>query len=247
MSFSQSSGSYRCYQTRCGCMNVLLLTATTSFSLLASPSAVGEYEALSTEAVSLKEQALPILQFVKTQADIIDARRTLSRLGERWTAVGNMILITKATDAEVQEVKERLKDRTNSADVKLAQELNRLYRLPNLMVALSETFPIKQLEASKRELASLFIRQLTISSEAYKAVHGNYALNLSALSKGFSNGTPMFRPEDLIDPWGRSYQYDVSGNNHKGVAPDIWSLGPPYRDPKDSIIGNWHINKRAPQ
>jgi hypothetical protein len=41
-------------------------------------------------------------------------------------------------------------------------------------------------------------------------------------------------PTALIDPWGKSFQYDPSGPKNQGLAPDIWTEAP-----DGSVIANW--------
>jgi hypothetical protein len=40
--------------------------------------------------------------------------------------------------------------------------------------------------------------------------------------------------KSLLDPWGKEFQYDLSGKNNEGKRPDIWTE---TMDKK--IIGNW--------
>ena len=48
--------------------------------------------------------------------------------------------------------------------------------------------------------------------------------------------------QELIDPWGHSYQYRrPSQNNHPDF--DVWSSGPDERDGTDDDIGNWKKSK----
>lgn len=42
-------------------------------------------------------------------------------------------------------------------------------------------------------------------------------------------------PESLVDPWGKEFQYDITGKKTKNKeVPDIWA-----ETPDKTTIGNW--------
>ena len=43
----------------------------------------------------------------------------------------------------------------------------------------------------------------------------------------------------VIDPWGKEYQYDVTGKRNDGKKPDIWTVSP-----AKETIGNWPAEKK---
>ncbi len=45
----------------------------------------------------------------------------------------------------------------------------------------------------------------------------------------------LFAPPGLpLDPWGKSYCYDVKGPKNGGKRPDIW-----FETPDKQVVGNW--------
>ena len=54
--------------------------------------------------------------------------------------------------------------------------------------------------------------------------------------------TYIDRPDALIDPWGKQYQYDPNGSKNNGTQPDIWTV---HAD--GTIIGNWSKLNQTPQ
>jgi len=61
--------------------------------------------------------------------------------------------------------------------------------------------------------------------------------SLEELVTPTDGNAPILKPEALIDPWGRQYQYVFPGQ-HNPDEPDIWSQGPNPGD-ESSKIGNW--------
>lgn len=64
-------------------------------------------------------------------------------------------------------------------------------------------------------------------------------VNLEEFMKELSKRKAAFaKQSDLIDPWGRPYQYKQRGGHSKDGEPEIYSLGP---DPGNlqEVIGSW--------
>jgi general secretion pathway protein G len=49
---------------------------------------------------------------------------------------------------------------------------------------------------------------------------------------------PYMEDANILDPWGREYQYAYPGEHNEKKKPDVWSLGPDPEDDSDNI-GNW--------
>jgi hypothetical protein len=77
--------------------------------------------------------------------------------------------------------------------------------------------------------------QLTRECQDFRLKHGRLPKTLAELLENNAVGGPFpLTPDDLIDQWGRPYQYDPEGPHNKGAKPDIWTVTP------DGIeIGNW--------
>jgi hypothetical protein len=71
----------------------------------------------------------------------------------------------------------------------------------------------------------------------YKLNNRNFPDNLKTLGESEGGKPALLEEKDLLDPWGRPYQYDPSKRSKTG-RPLIFSQGP---NPADSagIIRNW--------
>jgi hypothetical protein len=76
---------------------------------------------------------------------------------------------------------------------------------------------------------------LTSASQAYYIKHaGTWPPNLDALLRKDKFSGPYLEAHAILDPWGKSYQYDIKGPRNNGTKPDIWTVAP-----DGAIIGNW--------
>src|SRR5262245_39373700 len=63
----------------------------------------------------------------------------------------------------------------------------------------------------------------------------NYPPSLEALTVGDERGGPYLKSEDIIDPWGKQYQFDgTAKKSGKSDRPDVWTISPGGK-----LIGNW--------
>lgn len=84
--------------------------------------------------------------------------------------------------------------------------------------------------------AKLQVKQLTTAVETYANDHANsFPASLDQLFVKDEYGGPYLKSQDaIIDPWGRPYQYDQSGQRNNGMVADIWFVQPDGRE-----WGNW--------
>jgi hypothetical protein len=76
---------------------------------------------------------------------------------------------------------------------------------------------------------------LTTAVKAYHVKHMQYPPALEALAQRQPDGgEPLCKPEALIDPWGKPFQYDPAGPKNGGATPDIWTTRP-----DGMLLGNW--------
>jgi hypothetical protein len=94
-------------------------------------------------------------------------------------------------------------------------------------------------EKGKQETAWVQARNLEKAVLTYKVKNGEYPPSLEVLAHPQPDGgAPLLKPEDIIDPWGKQYQYDPTGPNHKGEKPDIFTMAL-----DGTKIGNWTDKK----
>jgi len=84
----------------------------------------------------------------------------------------------------------------------------------------------RYLDDSKEKIAKVAIKNIETATNQYKLNpnHGAYPDNLSVLAMP-EDGKPAYLEEkDLLDPWGRPFQYDPNQTNRTG-RPLIYSQG----------------------
>jgi len=80
------------------------------------------------------------------------------------------------------------------------------------------------------------IKSLEQAVTAFKVQHSGMwpdSLQTLTVRDDQGHGPYIQNPENLLDPWGRPYNYDQNGSNHQGTSPDIWC------DTPFGKISNW--------
>jgi hypothetical protein len=94
----------------------------------------------------------------------------------------------------------------------------------------------------RNKFARAQARVLTDACRAYAIKHkGQYPENLKRLTMrdaDTNSGPWLENADDLLDPWGKQYQYDPVGPKNGGRGPDIWTVAP-----DKTVIGNWPVAK----
>jgi len=105
-----------------------------------------------------------------------------------------------------------------------------------MLAGISSFYIMERYEDAKYSNAKIKVKQLTQFCQAYRLGNGDvFPPSLEALIQAQPNGgAPFALPEDLIDPWGKPYQYDPSGGRNNGIQPDIFTVSP-----KGQTAGNW--------
>lgn len=110
-----------------------------------------------------------------------------------------------------------------------------------VLAALAVPTVINALGDAKIDIAKAHIKGTLVprvTQYSLRNPEGAYPTTLHELVTPPDGKSPLLRPEELIDPWGREYQYAYPGTRNTNGEPDIWSTGP---NPNDSTkyIGNW--------
>jgi general secretion pathway protein G len=94
---------------------------------------------------------------------------------------------------------------------------------------------LKYLDDAKRDMAWNNAKTLEHVCDTYNIKMGTYPNQLTELTVRDSNGRPYIEEKDLLDPFGKPYEYAYPGQHSTVGKPDIWSMG------KDGNlqIGNW--------
>ncbi len=109
-----------------------------------------------------------------------------------------------------------------------------------IIVALAGTgiyYMAGQIDEGNKAKAQANIKSLTDATINYKANHaGSWPPDIDTLLLKDEQGYgPYVRTqEDLLDPWGVKYSYDVNGPRNSNNQPDIWTQHPSF-----GTFGNW--------
>jgi general secretion pathway protein G len=115
-----------------------------------------------------------------------------------------------------------------------------------LVVLAGAAVPIymKHLENSKKDRAWQDSLTIVHEVEAYQLRHGGTPpQSLQELTVADDTGLPYLEAKNLIDPWGREYQYTAQGSHNTVGKPEVWSLGPRG----SGQIGSWMASSEAAQ
>src|SRR5262245_61139273 len=199
---------------------------------LSAAQAVAEYDDLLTET-------LDILQSIRNYEDARRARPSLVQMKRKsdavwknlsnctdWQAAMTDILrfwpVVVETDRECQRT---------WADIDIAEILYNVY-----------PFTIYEMTAKKHTL--LQFRQINFGLDLYHTLYGRYPETLADLTMNAKGFVAPLQSDEITDPWGKPFLYDLDGPHHRGKCPDVWTNGAPCGENKGVVIGNWM--KEAP-
>ena len=99
-----------------------------------------------------------------------------------------------------------------------------------ILVVLAGTasiFVFRYLDDAKKQRAQSDLQTLTNCCMTYKIKYDEFPQSLNLLVTPPDGGQPyVSSPDNIIDPWGKPYQYDPNGTNNGGLKPDIWTVTP---------------------
>jgi general secretion pathway protein G len=97
-------------------------------------------------------------------------------------------------------------------------------------------YVIPQLGKSNEKIAKVKAEQIAKALQAYYADHDStYPNDLMTLTTKDESGGPYLSRDDLLDPWGKQYQFNAAGPNNGGGKPDVWTTA----QDGGRQIGNW--------
>ena len=105
-----------------------------------------------------------------------------------------------------------------------------------ILAGTASIFMFKYLDEAKTNRAQADIRTLSTACKAYKLKNGDFPESLNELWQPSDGSTKPYVDSQaaLVDPWGKQYSYDPSGQNNSGLQPDISTT-----DPDGQLIANW--------
>jgi type II secretory pathway pseudopilin PulG len=95
---------------------------------------------------------------------------------------------------------------------------------------------LAQMEGANEKIAKVKAATIAEAVQTYYINNQQYPGSIQELTQpGSAPGNKAaLSPDNILDPWGKPYTLDVSGPNHQGSAPDVYTMSPGGR-----IIGNW--------
>lgn len=199
-------------------------------------------EAALRTLVDSKLAAAKVLNSVKDKPGAVDGLRKLNDLHAQLLRTEQLLRkIDGLSDDDRKRLAKDYAKQIEDADQRLDAEYDRLDRISELYRVLEENGLIKRIHNDRSEAANDRVFILTAAVKTYYDEFKKYPSKLEDLAKLPGEGNPFADAKTYIDPWGRSYQYDVKGPKNNGKLPDIWSLG--ARHQSDAIIANWTKKK----
>lgn len=115
-----------------------------------------------------------------------------------------------------------------------------------ILASLGGYYVIGQYNEAKVSEAKVKARSIGKAIDTYYIDHGVYPNDLTALlqKSEIGKGPYLVNQNEIIDPWGKQYQYDQSGqkNSQAGATitvPDVYTTTPDNR-----MVGNWSDSRK---
>ncbi len=102
-----------------------------------------------------------------------------------------------------------------------------------ILAGIGGTYAFRAYEDAKVNEARVKAFTIAKAAEGFKLNNGNYPDNLNELAQP-SSGRPYLGPDELLDPWGKQYQFDPNGSHNNGRIADVFTT-----TPTGDIVGNW--------
>ncbi len=103
-----------------------------------------------------------------------------------------------------------------------------------ILAGVGTFYILPQFSKAKDDIAKTRAHNVANALKAYYLHHDTYPSDLSALCQKTDEGGPYIGQDGLLDPWGKQYQIDVSGQHHNGAEPDVFTTSP-----EGKMLGNW--------
>jgi general secretion pathway protein G len=103
-----------------------------------------------------------------------------------------------------------------------------------VLAGTSSLYVFKYLENSKVNRAKVDVKTIQTAAEAYKVQTGELPESLQQLVSPPDGGKPYIEQQYIMDPWGKPYSYESSGQHSNGTHPDVWTTTPDGQQ-----VGNW--------
>ena len=147
---------------------------------------------------------------------------------------------SKLSEESAKSLAAKFEKRMEKLEVNFRLEYTRVEAIPEAYNVIKDIEMMKLAEEGCVARAKSGVATLTLAMWSFKLKYGEVPNKLEELFKPPDGGKPFVKKDDLVDPWGRPYEYDPKGPKHKGSKADIWSVGPRHKE--GVIIGNWMVD-----
>jgi general secretion pathway protein G len=103
-----------------------------------------------------------------------------------------------------------------------------------VLAGVSSVYVFRYLEDAKVGRAKADCATLAKAAQAYEIQFGQLPESLQQLVQTPDGRKPFVEPDALMDPWGKPYQYDPSGQHNNALRPDVYTV-----TPEGLQVGNW--------
>jgi hypothetical protein len=193
---------------------------------LTAAQSLAEYGSILTES-------LDIVQSIGNLQDARLARPSLAALTRRMDAV-----LKDLSHRAGPQATSLAMDRFGSVIGAMDDECKRLMSNDEIAETLCNVFPFTVYEKTTAKQALRQLRTIDHALDIYYKVNGRYPNALADLAIS-RKGHALLPIDEISDPWGRLFVYDIQGQRHNGRSPDVWTKGSPCGENKNILIGNW--------
>jgi len=103
-----------------------------------------------------------------------------------------------------------------------------------VLAGVSSVYVFRYLEDAKVNRCKADVKTLTTAAQAFQVQYQVPPDSLQSLLTPPAGRPYLESAENIIDPWGKPYQYNAQGTQNGGLKPDIWTT-----TPDGQTIGNW--------
>jgi len=104
-----------------------------------------------------------------------------------------------------------------------------------ILAGVGTFYILPQFNKAKEDTARIRASNVSKALQAYYKDHdGTWPSSIDALTVKDDHGGPYIGADGLQDPWGKVYTIDVSGPNHNGAEPDVYTTSP-----YGKVLGNF--------
>lgn len=103
-----------------------------------------------------------------------------------------------------------------------------------ILAGIGGYYMFRAADDAKEGVARTNAMKLAKACEVFQTKYNRLPESLQELVQPPDGMRPYAQQEELLDPWGKPYQYDPAGTHNGGQRPDVFTTSP-----GNVVIGNW--------